>query len=142
VATIEQAAVAGGFSGAAHIYNASDNNQAAVLSNAVMEAFGDAPDIVVCNAAVNADTLLMRMKDDDWQRVLDANLSGVFYLARAAVPAMLKKRRGRIIAISSVVAHSGNAGQSNYCAAKAGVENLQRRKPMCTILCWPHKKKR
>ena len=85
-----------------------------------------APDIVVCNAGITADTLLIRMKDEDWERVIQTNLSAVFRLARIAVAAMMKKRFGRLIGVSSVVARMGNAGQANYCASKAGMEGFFR----------------
>ena len=120
-------AAAGGFVGAAHIYDAAGGAEAAAaLMESCVQFLGAAADIVVCNAAINADGLLMRMKDRDWERVIQADLGGVFYLSRAAVAPMIKQRWGRIIMISSVVAHAGNAGQSNYCAAKAGVEGLMR----------------
>lgn len=116
----------GGFNGAATIYNAAESAEATTLAQFARNHFGDSPDIVVCNAGITADGLLMRMKDADWQRVINANLNGVFYLSRALIGGMLKKRRGRIIVISSVVAVGGNAGQSNYCAAKAGAEGFVR----------------
>ena len=78
-------------------------------------------DIVVSNAGVTRDQLLMRMKRDDWDAVLATNLTATFLLAQAAMRPMLKQKGGRIIAISSVVGQSGNAGQSNYAASKAGL---------------------
>jgi 3-oxoacyl-[acyl-carrier protein] reductase len=78
-------------------------------------------DILVNNSGVTRDGLLMRMKDDDWETVLDTNLKGAFYCARAAVKIMMKQRSGRIINISSVVGVVGNPGQTNYCASKAGL---------------------
>jgi 3-oxoacyl-[acyl-carrier protein] reductase len=78
-------------------------------------------DIVVSNAGVTRDQLLMRMKRDDWDAVLATNLTATFLLAQAAMRPMLKQRGGRIIAISSVVGQTGNAGQSNYAASKAGL---------------------
>ena len=78
-------------------------------------------DIVVSNAGVTRDQLLMRMKRDDWDVVLATNLTATFLLAQAAMRPMLKQKGGRIIAISSVVGQSGNAGQSNYAASKAGL---------------------
>lgn len=77
--------------------------------------------ILVNNAGVTRDTLLMRMKDDDWDAVLNANLTGAFYCCRAAVRGMLKQRWGRIINISSIVGVRGQAGQANYAASKAGL---------------------
>jgi 3-oxoacyl-[acyl-carrier protein] reductase len=76
------------------------------------------------NAGITRDTLAMRMKDDDWTAVLDTNLSGVFRLSRAVMRGMMKAKHGRIINITSVVGSSGNAGQANYAAAKAGVVGL------------------
>ena len=81
-------------------------------------------DVLVNNAGITKDGLLMRMKTDDWQKVLDLNLSGVFYCTRAVSRQMLKQKRGRIINITSVVGLMGNAGQANYSAAKAGVVGL------------------
>lgn len=125
-AAIGAAATAGKFDGQAVQYRAGEAAAAQTLGDAVSEIFGAPPDIVVCNAAINRDGLLMRMKDEDWAAVLSANLSDFFYLSRALMAGMLRRRSGRIIAISSVVASLGNAGQANYCAAKAGMEGLVR----------------
>ena len=81
-------------------------------------------DVLVNNAGITKDGLLMRMKTDDWQKVLDLNLSGVFYCTRAVSRLMLKQKKGRIINITSVVGLMGNPGQANYSAAKAGVVGL------------------
>lgn len=78
-------------------------------------------DILVANAGVTRDTLLMRMKDEDWQTVIDINLTGTFKLVRAALRGMMKNRYGRIISVGSVVGTTGNPGQANYCASKAGL---------------------
>lgn len=78
-------------------------------------------DILVNNAGITRDNLLMRMKDDEWQGIIDTNLTSVFRLSRAVMRAMMKKRCGRIITIGSVVGGMGNAGQANYAAAKAGL---------------------
>src|SRR5690349_20216501 len=78
-------------------------------------------DIVVSNAGITRDQLLMRMKRDDWDAVLATNLTATFTLAQAAMKPMLKQRGGRIIAVSSVVGQTGNAGQTNYAASKAGL---------------------
>ncbi|HTN33562.1 MAG TPA: 3-oxoacyl-ACP reductase FabG [Marinobacter sp.] len=85
-----------------------------------------APLILVNNAGITRDNLLMRMKSDDWASVLETNLSSVYHTSKAVLRAMAKARWGRIINISSVVAGMGNAGQANYCAAKAGVEGFTR----------------
>ena len=82
--------------------------------------------VLVNNAGITRDGLSMRMKDDDWDAVVDTNLKAVFRLARAATKPMMKQRSGRIINITSVVGASGNAGQANYAAAKAGVAGLTR----------------
>lgn len=82
--------------------------------------------VLVNNAAITRDQLLMRLKDDDWDAVLDTNLRGVMRMTRACLRGMLKARAGRIINVSSVVGYSGNPGQSNYAAAKAGVAGFTR----------------
>ncbi|MFZ5521442.1 MAG: 3-oxoacyl-ACP reductase FabG [Pseudomonadota bacterium] len=82
--------------------------------------------VLVNNAGITRDTLSMRMKDDDWDAVLDTNLKAVFRLSRAVVRPMMKQRYGRIVSITSVVGASGNAGQANYAAAKAGVAGMSR----------------
>ncbi len=82
--------------------------------------------VLVNNAGITRDTLAMRMKDDDWDAVLDTNLKAVFRLSRAAIKPMVKQRYGRIINVTSMVGASGNAGQANYAAAKAGVAGLTR----------------
>ncbi len=78
-------------------------------------------DILVNNAGITKDSLIIRMKDEDWDAVLDVNLTATFRLCRAAAKSMMKRRYGRIVNISSVVATMGNAGQTNYCASKAGM---------------------
>jgi 3-oxoacyl-[acyl-carrier protein] reductase len=82
--------------------------------------------VLVNNAGITRDTLAMRMKDDDWDAVLDTNLKAVFRLSRGVMRPMMKQRYGRIISITSVVGASGNAGQANYAAAKAGVAGMTR----------------
>ena len=91
----------------------------AMVANVVKE-FGTI-DILVNNAGITRDTLLMRMKDEDFAKVLDTNLKGVFYCTKAVSKLMMKKRSGRIVNMASVVGLVGNAGQTNYAAAKAGV---------------------
>ena len=85
-----------------------------------------ATQILVNNAGITRDNLAMRMKDDDWEAVLDTNLKAVFRLSRAVLRGMMKARQGRIINVTSVVGHTGNPGQANYCAAKAGVAGMTR----------------
>jgi 3-oxoacyl-[acyl-carrier protein] reductase len=82
--------------------------------------------VLVNNAGITRDTLAMRMKDDDWDAVLDTNLKAVFRVSRAVMRPMMKQRYGRIISITSVVGASGNAGQANYAAAKAGLAGMTR----------------
>lgn len=93
------------------------------LFDAAMETFGRV-DILVNNAGITRDNLLVRMKDADWDAVIDTNLKGAFLCSRAAAKIMGKQRIGRIINISSVVGEMGNAGQANYCASKAGLIGL------------------
>jgi 3-oxoacyl-[acyl-carrier protein] reductase len=93
------------------------------LIEAAMSAYGRV-DILVNNAGITRDGLLLRMRDEDWDAVLDTNLKGAFVLTRAVAKVMTKQRSGRIINISSVVGEMGNAGQANYCASKAGLIGL------------------
>jgi 3-oxoacyl-[acyl-carrier protein] reductase len=95
------------------------------LVDAVAKEFGGLQ-VLVNNAGITRDTLAMRMKDDDWDAVLDTNLKGVFRMSRAVMRTMMKQRYGRIISITSVVGASGNPGQANYAAAKAGVAGMTR----------------
>jgi len=83
-------------------------------------------DVLVNNAAINRDQILLRLKDEDWEQVLNTNLTGVMRMTRACLRPMLKARFGRVITISSVVGFSGNPGQTNYCAAKAGLSGFSR----------------
>ena len=91
----------------------------------VVEQYGPVA-VLVNNAGITRDTLMMRMKDDDWNAVIDTNLSSIFRLSKAVLKGMTKARWGRIINISSVVGSMGNAGQANYAAAKAGIEGFSR----------------
>jgi len=93
--------------------------------NAALEAFG-ALDGLVNNAGITRDTLLVRMKDDDWDAVIGTNLTAPFKLLRAAAKVMMKARSGSVVNVSSIVASTGNAGQTNYTAAKGGVEAMTR----------------
>jgi 3-oxoacyl-[acyl-carrier protein] reductase len=96
-----------------------------VLVDQIVKAYG-AIHVLVNNAGITRDMLAMRLKDEDWDAVLDTNLKAVFRLSRAAIRPMMKQRYGRIISITSVVGASGNAGQANYAAAKAGVAGMTR----------------
>jgi 3-oxoacyl-[acyl-carrier protein] reductase len=93
------------------------------LVDAARERFGRI-DVVVNNAGITRDGLLVRMKDDDWDRVLETNLRGAFLLTRAAAKVMVRQKRGRIVNIASTAGAMGNAGQANYSAAKAGMIGL------------------
>ncbi len=97
------------------------NEEVEAMFKATEEKFGSSCDILVNNAGITKDNLLIRMKDEEWDRVIDVNLKGVFLCTRLAAKSMMKKRYGKIINISSVVGFSGNAGQFNYCATKSGV---------------------
>ena len=97
-----------------------EENGVEAMCAKVMEAFGTI-DILVNNAGITRDGLLLRMKDEDFEAVIDTNLKGVFYCTKAAAKIMMKKRSGRIVNMSSVVGLIGNAGQTNYAASKAGV---------------------
>jgi 3-oxoacyl-[acyl-carrier protein] reductase len=93
------------------------------LVESALAAFGRL-DVVVNNAGITRDTLILRMKDEDWDAVLNTNLKGAFHLIRAAARPMMKQRSGRIVNIASVVGITGNAGQANYVSAKAGLIGL------------------
>ena len=121
-AVVEQITAAGG-SAYALKANVSIEAEVGGLIKTVLERSGRL-DVLVNNAGITRDGLLMRMKTDDWQSVIDLNLSGVFLCTRAVARPMLKQKSGRIINITSVVGLMGNAGQANYAAAKAGVIGL------------------
>ncbi len=78
-------------------------------------------DILINNAGITKDNLSLRMKNDEWQKIIDINLSSTFYLCKSAIKKMLKNKYGRIVNITSIVGHTGNIGQANYSASKAGV---------------------
>lgn len=101
----------------------SKTEEVSALMDAAVKTFGSL-DILVNNAGITRDNLLMRMKEDEWDDVLDTNLKGVFLCTKAVTRQMMKQRAGRIINISSIVGVAGNAGQANYVAAKAGVIGL------------------
>lgn len=110
---------------AGFVLDVNDGEAAAGLVKAVAESMG-VPTILVNNAGITRDQILMRMKDDDWDAVMDTNLRSVFRLSKACLRGMMKARNGRIISIASVVGSMGNAGQSNYAAAKAGMMGFSR----------------
>lgn len=114
-----------GEQGEGRILNVTDSDAVATLAE---QLAGDnkSPLVLVNNAGITKDTLMLRMKADDWGQVIDTNLSGVFTVVSAFIRPMTKARTGRIINISSVVGSMGNAGQVNYAAAKAGLEGMTR----------------
>lgn len=112
--------IAGGGSAIALQADVSQPDQVEALISGTLEKFGRV-DILVNNAGITRDTLLLRMKLEDWQAVIDLNLTGVFLCTRAVAKIMLKQRSGRIVNIASVAGQMGNPGQANYSAAKAGV---------------------
>jgi len=106
--------------GAGRALNVTDSGAVEALIDAVAKEFGSIS-ILVNNAGITRDQLLLRMKDDDWQTILDTNLTSVYRTSKAVMRGMMKARRGRIINIASVIGLTGNPGQSNYAAAKAGI---------------------
>jgi 3-oxoacyl-[acyl-carrier protein] reductase len=105
--------------------NVNDGAAVEALLDAIVKQQGGLH-VLVNNAGITRDTLAMRMKDEDWDAVMDTNLKAVFRVSRAAIRPMMKQRFGRIISITSVVGASGNPGQANYAAAKAGVAGMTR----------------
>jgi len=103
--------------------NVANSDDVSALMKETIDAFGRI-DILVNNAGITRDNLLMRMKEDDWDAVMNTNLKGVFLCTKAVSRQMMKQRAGRIVNIASIVGVSGNAGQANYVAAKAGVIGL------------------
>lgn len=103
--------------------NISDNDSVQALMKKAIDTYGSL-DILVNNAGITRDNLLMRMKEDEWDDVINTNLKGVFLCTKAVTRQMMKQRAGRIINISSIVGVAGNPGQANYVAAKAGVIGL------------------
>lgn len=106
--------------GTGKVLNVTDETSMADLLLQIGEEFGPI-DILVNNAGITRDNLLMRMKDDEWNDIIQTNLTSVFKLSKAVLRGMMKKRHGRIVNIGSVVGSTGNAGQANYAAAKAAV---------------------
>jgi len=100
--------------------NVTENDQIENLMKSISDEFGSV-DILVNNAGITRDNLLMRMKDDEWNDIMNTNLASVYKMSKAVLRGMMKKKSGRIISIASVVGAMGNAGQTNYSAAKAGI---------------------
>ena len=100
--------------------NVTDNEQIASLIKSVNEDFGSI-DILINNAGITRDNILLRMKEDEWEDIINTNLSSLYKMSKSVLRGMIKKRSGRVISITSVVGAMGNAGQSNYAAAKAGM---------------------
>ncbi|MGU7772449.1 3-oxoacyl-ACP reductase FabG [Burkholderia sp. MR1-5-21] len=114
-----------GVTGRGAVLNVNDAAAAEALIDATVKEFGGL-NVLVNNAGITQDQLAMRMKDEDWDAVIDTNLKSVFRLSRAVLRPMMKARGGRIINITSVVGSAGNPGQANYAAAKAGVAGMTR----------------
>lgn len=124
-ATSEQGAQAiatdlAAYKGQGMVLNVTDSDSIEALMNALKDGPG-LPDILINNAGITIDKLLIRMNDDDWDQVINTNLSAIFRMSKACIRGMMKARSGRIINIGSVIGSMGNAGQSNYAAAKAGL---------------------
>jgi 3-oxoacyl-[acyl-carrier protein] reductase len=117
---IDQVLSEGGRQGFGLVLDVADPVSVEAAMERIAERVG-APSVLVNNAGITRDNLLMRMKDEEWQAVVDTNLGSIFRMSRACVRAMTKARKGRIINIASVVGVMGNAGQTNYAAAKAGM---------------------
>ena len=100
--------------------NVTDNEQISNVLKAVTEEYGTV-DILINNAGITRDNILLRMKEEEWDEIINTNLSSVYKMSKAVLRGMIKKRSGRIISITSVVGAMGNAGQSNYAASKAGI---------------------
>lgn len=116
---------AAGISGAGYAMDVTDDAQTEAVLEAIRQQWGDIA-ILVNNAGITRDNLLMRMKDEEWDAIMSTNLRSVYRLSKAVIRSMMKARSGRIINVTSVVGSMGNAGQSNYAAAKAGVEGFSR----------------
>ena len=106
--------------GHGRVLNVTDGAAVEALVDAIAKEFG-AVSILVNNAGITRDQLLMRMKDEDWQAIIDTNLTSVYRTSKAVMRGMMKARKGRIISIASVIGLTGNPGQANYAAAKAGI---------------------
>jgi 3-oxoacyl-[acyl-carrier protein] reductase len=122
---ISEALGAAGITGQGMVLDVTDGVACDGAIASIGQSFGPVA-ILVNNAGITRDNLALRMKDDEWDVVLDTNLKAVFRMSRAVMRGMMKARYGRIVNITSVVGHAGNPGQANYCAAKAGVAGLSR----------------
>lgn len=109
-----------GFNGRGMVLNVTDAEQVSAVVKAIADEFG-AVTVLVNNAGITRDNLMMRMKDEEWDDIVDTNLTSVFRVTKACLRGMLKNKGGRIINIASVVGATGNPGQANYAAAKAGI---------------------
>jgi len=107
-------------SGKGFVLDVTDNDQISSLGESIKNDFGSV-DILVNNAGITRDNILLRMKEDEWEDIINTNLSSIYKMSKSALRGMIKKRSGRIISITSVVGAMGNAGQSNYAASKAGI---------------------
>ncbi|MCH9848668.1 MAG: 3-oxoacyl-ACP reductase FabG [Betaproteobacteria bacterium] len=114
-----------GIKGTGIALDVNNAEQIETVLNQITEQFG-AVSILVNNAGITKDTLMMRMSDEDWDAVISTNLSSIYRMSKAVLRPMMKARTGRIISISSVVGHMGNAGQANYAAAKAGMSGFSK----------------
>ena len=110
-----------GENGCGRVLDVADQASVDALFASIKETFGADVDVLVNNAGITRDGLFMRMSDEDWNAILTTNLTSVYRMSKAVIRTMMKKRSGRIISISSVVGVIGNAGQTNYAAAKAGI---------------------
>ena len=109
-----------GVEGTGMALNVTDNDQIAEVMKSITDTYG-AVDILINNAGITRDNLLMRMKEDEWDAIMNTNLASVYKMSKSVLRGMMKKKSGRIISIASVVGAMGNAGQTNYAAAKAGI---------------------
>jgi len=114
-----------GIDGRGYCLNVADENSIENFCQAIQKDFG-APEILVNNAGITRDNILLRMKTEEWEDVINTNLNSIFRVSKALVRGMTKARWGRIISISSIVGSSGNLGQANYAASKAGIEGFSR----------------
>ncbi len=125
IESIEQMLAENKLKGAAYILDVADQTSVDHLEKS-LKAAGQTPTILVNNAGITRDNLMLRMKDEEWDQVINTNLNSIYRLTKLCLRGMTKARHGRIINITSVVASSGNAGQCNYAAAKAGVIGFTR----------------